>query len=66
MQKINEVQLLNSEDLLFLLTDCSRYLMDAYQELEKPHFWETAQKVHFACDYLKYKIFKENGDFVLH
>jgi hypothetical protein len=40
--------------------------MDAYQELEKPHFWETAQKVHFACDYLKYKIFKENGDFILH
>lgn len=66
MSKISEMQVLNPEDLLMLLNDCSRHLMDAYQELNDPDLWLTAERVTFACDYLSYRIFKESHGHTLH
>jgi hypothetical protein len=66
MSKISEMQVLNNEDLLMLLNDCSKYLMDAYQELNDPDLWNTAQRVSFAFDYLTYRFFKESHGYTLH
>lgn len=66
MSKISEIQVLNNEELLLLLNDCTKYLMDAYQELNDPDLWNTAQRVSFAYDYLTYRFFKENHGYTLH
>lgn len=66
MSKISEMQVLNHEDLLILLNDCSKYLMDAYEVLNEPALWNTAQRVSFAYDYLIYRFFKENHEYTLH
>lgn len=66
MSKISEIQILNHEDLLILLNDCSKCLIDAYQELNNPDFWSIAQRASFACEYLTYRFYKESHGYTLH
>lgn len=66
MTKINTMKTFNPEDLLMLLSDCSKHLMDAYQELDNPDLWIIAERAAFACDYLNYRISKESHSYALH